>query len=97
MSSLREAALLYASKGWAVFPLQPRGKEPLTAHGFKDATTEAHQVEAWWDMWPDANVGLACGASGFFVIDVDIRNGGDTNLSALLEEQGAEPFSTLTA
>ena len=39
--NLRQAALRYARAGVPVFPLWPRAKEPLTAHGFKDAGEEA--------------------------------------------------------
>jgi hypothetical protein len=45
-----EAALGYAQRlGWPVFPLRPRAKEPLTAHGFKDAATDVEQISAWWE------------------------------------------------
>ena len=47
MSSLRNAALELAKKGLAVFPLKPRDKAPATQHGFKDATTNAEQIEQW--------------------------------------------------
>ncbi len=73
MSELREAAKYYASVGWKVFPLKPNAKTPLTAHGVKDATSDATQVEAWWTQWPDANIGFACGGEdGAHIIDVDV-------------------------
>jgi hypothetical protein len=66
------AALGYAAQGLYVFPIKPRGKTPLTNHGFKDASTDPEQVRAWWTQWPDANIGIATGKkSGLFVIDVD--------------------------
>lgn len=71
---LRDAALAYAADGVAVFPLRPRGKQPLTAHGFHDATTGAAQVAAWWAATPDANIGLPTGLT-FDVIDIDGRDG----------------------
>ena len=76
VEQLREAALAYAAKGWAVFPCRPGGKEPATTTGFKAATTNADQIKAWWESigW---NIGIACGPeSGIFVVDVDPRNGG---------------------
>lgn len=66
-------ALEYAARGWAVFPVEPRGKRPLTIHGVKDATSDPTQVEWEWERWPDANIGLATGASGLVVIDIDKR------------------------
>jgi hypothetical protein len=67
---LGEAALLYASWGWPVFPLQPGGKAPATRHGFKDATTDPDRIRRWWTDIPAANIGLPTGIA-FDVIDVD--------------------------
>lgn len=67
---LHRAALRYARAGIAVFPLKPRGKTPLTAHGFKDATTNLEQINAWWTATPDANIGLPTGIT-FDVFDID--------------------------
>jgi hypothetical protein len=67
------AALRYARRGWLVFPCRPRGKEPLTPHGFKDATTEEPAIRDWWTRWPSANVAVATGReSGIVVLDVDV-------------------------
>jgi len=83
------AARRYAEKGWPVFPLRPRGKKPLTDHGFKDATTSPDLISNWWRRWPDANVGIATGkVSGLVVVDVDPRNGGDDTLWAMEEQHG---------
>ena len=65
------------ARGWRVFPIVPRGKQPLTPNGFKDATTDVVQVQKWWDRYPYANIGLALDESTV-VIDVDPRNGGVT-------------------
>lgn len=67
---LPDAAALYASWGWPVFPLRPGGKAPLTRHGFKDASTDPAQVAAWWKDNPTANIGLPTGGR-FDVVDVD--------------------------
>jgi Bifunctional DNA primase/polymerase, N-terminal/CHC2 zinc finger len=55
------------------------------------AATET-EVEAWWQRWPDANVGVVTGRlSGIVVLDVDPRHGGGPALGALEERQGAVP------
>src|SRR3990167_10472911 len=69
-------SLRYAEKGWNVFPLVPNNKNPLTQNGFKDATKNPDQIRAWWEDKPLANIGIATGKeSGFFVIDIDVKNG----------------------
>ena len=65
-----EAALLYASKGWRVFPLVPRGKTPAVSRGFHKATTDPAQIREWWGKNQDYNVGIATG-DGLTVIDID--------------------------
>lgn len=88
--TMLEAALAYAAMGWAVFPLQPHGKEPATKHGFLDASKDPEQIREWWTADPERNIGIATGSvSGFVVIDIDPRNGGYESWSALLKEYGS--------
>lgn len=68
---LPEWALAYAAIGHYVFPCRARKKEPLTEHGWKDATTDPDIIRDWWLKWPDANIGIACGPSNIVVIDLD--------------------------
>ena len=70
------AALAYARRGWPVFPCRPGRKEPDTAHGFKDATTDPDRIIAWWTAVPGRNVAIATGAPGPDVLDVDVRPSG---------------------
>lgn len=70
------AALDYARDQLPVFPVQPRGKAPLTAHGLTDATTDPTVVERYWSRWPDANIGLAI-PLGLVVVDIDDRHAFD--------------------
>lgn len=67
----RDFALKYAGLGWFVFPCG-QDKKPLTEHGFLDATTEQAVIEAWWTTWPNAQIGVACGASKLVAIDLDV-------------------------
>lgn len=91
---MKEWALLYAGMGHRVFPVKSPdvpgqrspGKEPYTSNGFKAATTDRQQIEAWWDKWPDANIGIATGSisGGLVVIDLDID-----------EDKGINGYETL--
>ena len=74
---LLRAALDYASHGWPVFALRPRDKTPLTTRGFKDSTTDAAIIRAWWAKTPQANIGLDCGKAGLVVVDLDKRGDRD--------------------
>jgi replicative DNA helicase len=97
---LLESALGYAHWGWPVFPLHTPamdgtcsckhpgcdkvGKHPRTLHGLKDGTTNEDTIRAWWAKWPDANIGIVCGAaSGVVVLDIDKRHGGKQSLEEL--------------
>ena len=71
MTTLGAWALRYAARGWRVFPCRPRDKNPATAHGFKDATTDPECIRQWWTAEPDANIALWPAPSGLVVVDVD--------------------------
>lgn len=71
MPDTRKAALKYAEYHWPIFPLIANGKEPLTPDGFKNATIDAEIIKGWWQRWPNANIGLACGMSGVIALDGD--------------------------
>ncbi|QDE82502.1 bifunctional DNA primase/polymerase [Myxococcus xanthus] len=63
------------------------GKHPRTRNGVKDATTNAAQIRAWWQHWPQANVAIATGAlSGIDVVDIDAKAGG---VEAMAKEEAA--------
>jgi putative DNA primase/helicase len=105
-----EYALQYAGRGWRVFPLHSMrdgrctcgqdcgknaGKHPRVKGGFKVATTDTRQIEAWWRKWPDANIGIATGAaSGIVVFDIDGATGRAT-LQRLVEEHGQMPRTAI--
>ncbi len=71
MSNFLETALDLASRGFHVFPLKPRDKSPIVAGGFKAATKDPDYIRLWWTKNPDANIGIACGASQLCVLDAD--------------------------
>ena len=72
MTDKISAALNYADRGWHVFPCKPQLKVPLTANGHHAATTDQEQIEKWWTVVPDANIGLSLKASGLIAVDVDL-------------------------
>lgn len=96
-----EAALDYARRGWAVFPIS-KDKSPLTQHGFKDATTDEAQIKKWFTHYTGANVAIATGeaSGGLVVVDIDIDEDagkhGDETFDEWLEDNGAY-IDTLTA
>lgn len=88
-----DAALDYASVGFCVFPLKPRGKQPITANGSKDATRNKNIITAWWGRNPNANIGIATGnASKIWVLDIDGVEG-EESLKKLEARYGALPQS----
>jgi hypothetical protein len=92
-NTLGEPALVYARRGWPVFPITPQEKRPLTRlapHGFKNATTGEDQVSRWWDEEPEANIGLATGVA-FDVLDIDSGFDGFAALDAA-KPPGAPDF-----
>lgn len=87
-SEMRDAALSYAARGWAVFPLVERDKIPAVKSGFKAASDNAEVIEAWWDAHPSHNVGIATGSvsRGLVVIDLDVDEArGENGLDTLHE------------
>jgi hypothetical protein len=89
MTDLLEAALVYAAAGVQVFPLEPRGKDPVTKRGFYDATTNPATIRRFWRA-PDRNIGIPTGAlSGLWILDID--PGGDQHIHRLEAEHGALP------
>lgn len=73
LSVLGRAALDYAKRGLAVFPLAEREKAPCIAGGFKNATTDPEQIIQFWRHRPNANIGIATGgmSGGLVVVDCD--------------------------
>jgi hypothetical protein len=76
-SPLAEAAI---ALGMPVFPCNSN-KQPVSAHGFKDASDDPETIKRMFANASAALIGVPTGAdTGFFVLDVDVkanRQGGD--------------------
>jgi len=93
-------------------PSQCRGECGRLGHGLSDATCDHDVITTWWSYCPAANIGINCGASGLYVIDLDTPKPDtkppappfDTDdirdgydALALLAEHNAEPLPMGTA
>lgn len=104
-----DAALRYASRGWAVFPVHTMrgdrcscghwkacdspGKHPRTPNGLKDASTAENVLRSWWKQWPDANVAIVTGAVSGLVV-IDIDGDvGRLSLDELVATRGPLPVT----
>lgn len=95
MTSLARSALWYARHGWRVFPCLERKKLPALKAWQNCATTDLRQVETWWRLRPESNIGLATGPdSNLYVVDVD-RHGddGEATLSKTVRRLGELPVT----
>ena len=81
-----DTALYYATEyRWPIF--LTRGKQPLTTHGFKDATTDPDQIERWLRQYPNANIASPSGIE-WDVLDID-----DSDAAKRLQEYGVLPMT----
>jgi hypothetical protein len=71
--STRDWALAYASLGWRVFPVVPRGKRPLYAGWQRDATTDPGLISRYWRADPGPNIGIICGEA-FDAFDIEAEH-----------------------
>jgi len=93
-------ALKISGRGWHIFPLVPLEKRPLTSKGFHDATTDISKIKEWMEKWPNANIGVATGASGLLVIDCDYPKNGNIRPDSWAMEgvsDGADVLATIAA
>jgi len=72
-SETKKLALQLADCGWYVFPCN-LDKTPKLK--WKDrATVDQVQIRGWWARWPASLIGIYCQRSGFFAVDIDVKNG----------------------
>jgi len=77
MNKNLKRALIYASRGWHVFPLPFKSKAPFNSKlTFKNASTDPEQIKKWFKNKSNINIGIATGRdSNLFVLDIDVHNG----------------------
>lgn len=83
MTPRHEAALAYARSGIPIFPCIVNAKRPACENGFKDATCDIDQINAWWGR-ADYNIAFEPARMNWFVIDIDPRHDGDSTWEAHL-------------
>ena len=92
MNELLTAALEYEEKGILVVPLEKHGKHMLKDAIFHKTTIDPDKIRQWWNMMPDANVGIPTSLrrNKLIIIDVDVNGimDGRRSLERLKEEKG---------
>jgi hypothetical protein len=96
-----ETMVLLAARGLAVFPCEPDSKAPAIRRGFRSASTKVRLSadHAWvhyttadgeraYSLPVDCNIALEPGSAGFFVVDIDPKNGGDQTWAELEARHG---------
>lgn len=97
-SKLPKVAEELASAGFHILPLRPGTKVPSLKDWQNLATDDVNTVKDHWAENPDCNVGINCGLSGLYVVDIDPKNGGEATWTELVAEHGhVDTFTVRTA
>lgn len=72
MNRFLAAAKAYLAAGLHPIACEPRGKRPMVPswRPYQEVAPTEGELEAWWTLWPEANVGLVLGR-GVFAVDLD--------------------------
>jgi putative DNA primase/helicase len=76
------------------------GKHPVFHKWEQLSSSDQYDIKDWWMRYPLSNIALHCSKSGFFVIDIDPRSGGDESyekLIQILDEKGINLPQTVEA
>jgi hypothetical protein len=68
-------ALFWAGLGHRVMPVWHNTKRPWIKAWQDEASTDPEKIRGWWRSYPNARVGLATGAPGCDVVDIDVAGG----------------------
>ena len=91
-STILQAALNYAAKGFSIFPCKPADKKPhIKWESFQKRRATPEQIKNWWAKWPFAMIGIVTGnISGIDVMDTDTQEA-DDELQAYLPDSSICP------
>lgn len=78
-----------ADLGFYLFPVEPGGKTPLVRWSTMSVFSLA-EVTAWWEEFPEDNIGINCGESGIIVVDLDSVVARDDFAQLWLEKEEAD-------
>jgi putative DNA primase/helicase len=84
-----EAALRYASRGLAIFPVPPGSKKSHKSEKHSNGakwgmTRDAEEIRRDFTQWPNAGIGIPTGAvNGIVVVETDTKVGGHKHDGAL--------------
>jgi len=62
-------ALAYAAKGYFIVPFSPPPNETWLVP-LSEATRDPGQIRAWWQRWPNANVGVPHDKNNLVMVEV---------------------------
>jgi Bifunctional DNA primase/polymerase, N-terminal len=113
VSSVRQAALSYASLGLTVIPLNwptEAGRCSCGCHHsgcwrrakhplvpISECSMDPEVIGRWWDKWPLANVGVMARESGLVIVDLDFQTARTDALEAFIAHWGEEAERTVLA
>ena len=74
------------------------GKHPRLGNGLSGATKDPKIIDFWWsNAFQGANIGIATGAiSGFFVVDVDVKEDGLLAWENFKDDHGLDDYETVS-
>lgn len=102
LSELGRAAVWYCENGFAIIPIEPRGKKPyakVVPNGLNDWFDNPEDAHKLWEMIPDLNIAIVCGKpSGnltVFDFDEDDEKGisGSDTLADYEDENGSLAYT----
>jgi len=94
----RDNAVAAWGAGYAPFPLCAGTKTPPEGMRWRKMSGgDVEEIVAWWNDYPDDNVGIDCGKSGLLVIDCDSEAAMDRFVRLWYAREGTELADSGTA